>query len=54
MVKKNLRKKLRLGKKTRQNRRIPTFVAIRTKRKVQNNTKTRTWRTEKIGKSEKE
>ena len=54
MVKKDLKKKMRLGKKTRQNRRVPTFAAIRSKRKVQVNPKSRTWRTEKIKKRDKE
>ncbi|MDD5022612.1 MAG: 50S ribosomal protein L39e [Candidatus ainarchaeum sp.] len=54
MVKKDLKKKMRLGKKTRQNRRVPTFVTIRSKRKVQANTKTRVWRTEKIKARDKE
>lgn len=54
MVKKDLKKKMRLGKKARQNRRVPTFAMIRTKRKVQTNPKTRNWRTEKIKKKDKE
>lgn len=54
MTKKSPRKKSRLGKKNRQNRRVPTFVMIRTKRKVQNNPRSRNWRTDKIKKKDKE
>ncbi len=54
MVKKDLRKKMRLGKKNRQNRRVPTFAMIRTKRKVQSNPKIRKWRNEKIKRVDKE
>ena len=54
MVKKDLKKKMKLGKKNRQNRKVPTFAAIRSKRKVQTNPKTRNWRTEKISKKDKE
>lgn len=42
-------KKKRLGKKTRQNRRMPVFVTVRTKRKVRWNNQSRNWRTDKIG-----
>ncbi len=48
MTKKTLMKKKRLGKATRQNRRLPVFVAVRTKRKVTQNSKRRTWRTQKL------
>lgn len=48
MTKKTLLKKKRLGKATRQNRRLPVFVAIRTKRKVTQNNKRRAWRTQKL------
>ncbi|VVB99368.1 50S ribosomal protein L39e [uncultured archaeon] len=48
MSKKTFLKKKRLGKATRQNRRLPVFVAVRTKRKVTQNSKRRTWRTQKL------
>ncbi len=49
MTKKTFLKKKRLGKATKQNRRLPVFVAIRTKRKVTQNPKRRAWRTDKLG-----
>jgi large subunit ribosomal protein L39e len=49
MTKKTLLKKKRLGKATRQNRRLPVFVAIRTKRKITHNSRRRAWRTQKLG-----
>lgn len=46
-------KKKRLGKKARQNRRMPVFVTARTIAKkggkVAYNNQTRNWRTDKIG-----
>ncbi len=42
-------KKQRLGKKTKQNKRMPVFVTVRTKRKVMHNNRSRNWRTDKIG-----
>lgn len=48
MGKKTLTKKLKLSKAERQNRRLPLFVTARTKRKVQQNNKRRTWRTDKL------
>ncbi len=48
MTKKTLLKKRRLGKATRQNRRLPIFVAVRTKRKTTQNIKRRAWRTQKL------
>ena len=53
MVKKSSERKKRLAKKTRQNRRMPVFVTIRTKRKVTQNNRRRNWRTDKIKVSEK-
>ena len=41
-------KKMRLKKAGRQNKRLPVFVVIRTKRKVTQNSKRRTWRTQKL------
>ncbi|MEM4295460.1 MAG: hypothetical protein QXI89_01690 [Candidatus Anstonellales archaeon] len=49
MAKNNLGIKMRLAKKTRQNRRVPVFAFLRSKRKVRNNPKQRNWRTDKIG-----
>jgi len=54
MGKKTSIRKSRLAKKTRQNRRIPTFVTIRTKRDVTVNSKQRVWRTQKINKKDKD
>jgi len=48
MGKKTLNKKKRLAKAERQNKRLPVFVTIRTKRKVTTNTKRRSWRTDKL------
>lgn len=48
MTKKTHLKKQRLAKATRQNRRLPIFVAIRTKRKVTQNIRRRAWRTHKL------
>lgn len=49
LTKKTLLKKRRLGTATRQNKRLPIFVAIRTKRKVTQNIRRRVWRTQKLG-----
>ena len=46
---KSSEKKKVLGKKTRQNKRMPVFVTVRTKRKVRYNNRSRNWRTDKIG-----
>lgn len=48
MGKKTLRKKMKLAKAERQNKRLPVFITVRTKRKVQANNQKRTWRTEKL------
>ena len=40
--------KARLGKKLKQNRRIPVFVIAKTKRKLTTNTSQRNWRTKKL------
>ncbi|MDD5337155.1 MAG: 50S ribosomal protein L39e [Candidatus ainarchaeum sp.] len=48
MTKKTHDKRKRLSKATRQNKRLPIFVAIRTKRKVTQNSKRRSWRTHKL------
>ncbi|MFA6530723.1 MAG: 50S ribosomal protein L39e [Candidatus Micrarchaeia archaeon] len=52
MGKKTLTKKMRLVKAERQNKRLPVFITIRTKRKVQSNNQRRNWRTEKLRISE--
>lgn len=48
MSKKNLSKKMRLGKESRKIRRIPAFVMLRTKRRVTYNRRNRNWRTDKL------
>ena len=48
MAKKNLETKLRLEKATRQNRGVPVFAVVRSKRKVRNNPKRRNWRHNKM------
>lgn len=48
MGKKELSKKLKLAKAERQNKRLPVFITIRTKRKLQTNEKRRNWRTQKL------
>ena len=48
MGKKTLTKKKRLAKATRNIKRIPAFVIIRTKRKVSHNRRRRDWRTDKL------
>ncbi|MFH2105870.1 MAG: 50S ribosomal protein L39e [Candidatus Micrarchaeota archaeon] len=48
MSKKDSEKKGRLAKAKKQNRRLPIFVTIRTKRKVQANNSRRNWRRDKI------
>jgi len=40
--------KVRLGKKARQNRRVPLFVAAKTKRRVTTNRMQRNWRRQKL------
>ncbi len=48
MAKNNLETKLRLGKKTRQERGVPVFAVVRSKRKVRTNPKRRNWRRDKM------
>ncbi|MEM3399430.1 MAG: 50S ribosomal protein L39e [Candidatus Micrarchaeia archaeon] len=48
MGKKSAEKKARLGKKLRQNRRVPIFVMAKTNRKVKRNVKARNWRARKL------
>lgn len=48
MSKKSLTKKMRLSKATRRNKRLPVFVTIRTKRRLQQNPFRRDWRTDKL------
>jgi large subunit ribosomal protein L39e len=49
MGRNNKELKLMLAKRTRQNRRVPVFAFLRSKRKVRDNPKQRNWRTDKIG-----
>ncbi len=48
MGSKGLAKKMKLAKASRQIKRIPAFVMIRTKRKVTFNRRRRDWRTDKL------
>jgi len=48
MSKKSQKKKSMLGKKKRQNKRIPVFVVAKTKRKVTTSNKRRDWRSKKL------
>ncbi len=48
MARKGLGKKIRLAKALKQNRRIPLWVIVKTKRKVLINPKRRHWRRTKI------
>ncbi len=45
---KTLPKKMRLAKKTRQNRRVPVFAMMKTARKLRTHPKSRQWRRSKI------
>lgn len=49
MGKKSLKKKLMLGHKLKQNRRVPVLAVLRTHRKVQFNRFARDWRRRKLG-----
>ncbi|MFH0973661.1 MAG: 50S ribosomal protein L39e [Candidatus Micrarchaeota archaeon] len=46
---KSFERKRFLGKKAKQNRRIPIFVIARTARRLVRNTRTRNWRQRKLG-----
>ncbi|RME78955.1 MAG: 50S ribosomal protein L39e [Methanobacteriota archaeon] len=48
MAKNSLTTKMRLSKKTRQNRRVPNFAIVKSGRKVTRNPKTRNWRRDKL------
>ena len=48
MGKKSLSKKLRLAKAERQNKRLPPFVYLRSKRRFTQNASRRSWRTDKL------
>ncbi len=52
MGSKGITKKMRLAKASRQIKRVPAFVIIRTKRKVSFNRRRRDWRTDKLRISE--
>ncbi len=45
---KSAERKKKLGKAARQNRRIPIFVAAKTKRKITQNRLQRNWRKDKL------
>jgi large subunit ribosomal protein L39e len=49
MGKKTLKKKLRLAKANRRNRRLPAFIAAKTRLRVRFNRHRRNWRTQKLG-----
>ena len=48
MSKKTSKKKSMLGRKMKQNRRIPLFVIAKTNRKVVQNRERRAWRSQKL------
>ncbi len=48
MSKKTLRMKMRLGKKLKQNRRMPVVAVVKTHRRVQMNKFQRDWRRRKL------
>ena len=48
MGKKSAYKKLRLGRKLKQNRRMPVLAVVRTHRRVQGNIFQRDWRRRKL------
>ena len=52
MSKKTLRKKMRLGRKLRQNGRMPVLAVLKTHRRIQYNKKQRDWRRRKLRISE--
>jgi ribosomal protein L39E len=49
MGKKTLRKKMMLGKKLKQNRRMPVLATLRTHRRLSSNKFQRNWRSRKLG-----
>ncbi len=48
MSKKTLRKKMRLGKKLKQNGRLPVLAVLKTHRRLQYNRMQRDWRRKKL------
>lgn len=48
MSKKTRSKKMRLGKKLKQSRRMPLLAVLRTHRKFQSNLHSRNWRRQKL------
>ncbi len=48
MGKKSQKKKAQLGRKLKQNRRIPVLATLRTHRRVQSNRMQRSWRNKKL------
>ncbi|MFA5105680.1 MAG: 50S ribosomal protein L39e [Candidatus Micrarchaeia archaeon] len=49
MGKKSAQKKARLGKALKQNRRLPIFAVAKTNRRISQNQKRRSWKTQKLG-----
>lgn len=54
MSKKSAIKRRRLGKKLKQNRRMPLLATLRTHRRLQSNRFQRNWRSQKIKLEDKE
>ena len=48
MSKKSINRKRRLGKKLKQNRRMPLLASLRTHRRLQSNRFARNWRSQKM------
>ncbi|MHB1830710.1 MAG: 50S ribosomal protein L39e [Candidatus Micrarchaeaceae archaeon] len=48
MSKKTLKRKMRLGKKHKQNRRMPVLAVVKTHRRLQHNKFQRDWRRRKL------
>ncbi|MDE1869272.1 MAG: 50S ribosomal protein L39e [Candidatus Micrarchaeota archaeon] len=48
MTKKSINRKRRLGKKLKQNRRMPLLASLRTHRRLQSNRFARNWRSQKL------
>lgn len=48
MTKKTRTKKMKLGSKLKQSRRIPLLASVRTHRRIQSNTFARSWRRQKL------
>lgn len=48
MTKKTRSKKMRLGRKLKQSRRMPLLASVRTHRRIQSNRMVRNWRRQKM------